>query len=166
MLPLRARVESDVNEEELYIPQSSIITGTSLSDCLVSYPGHSISLCKEAVGLFCSPCQPGKNVCVRVCVYVCACVFECSMDSPEMYEDTDSYLKDIVRWTFYTGDLFIVVKAWVEPATHLGSVGNRKRENQGVIDSRSNTPRFGNQSLSFSLEGLPKNTLWYSNMYA
>ena len=29
------------NKEVLCIPQSLSITGTSLSDCLVSYPGHS-----------------------------------------------------------------------------------------------------------------------------
>ena len=28
------------NKEVLHIPQSSSITGVSLSDCLVSYPGH------------------------------------------------------------------------------------------------------------------------------
>ena len=33
---------SDDNEELLRIPQSSSITGTSLSDCLVSYAGHSL----------------------------------------------------------------------------------------------------------------------------
>ena len=32
---------SNGNEGVLYIPQSSIITGTSSSDCLVLYPGHS-----------------------------------------------------------------------------------------------------------------------------
>ena len=32
---------SDVNEEVLSISQSSSITGTSPSDCLVSYPEHS-----------------------------------------------------------------------------------------------------------------------------
>ena len=32
---------SDDNEGVLHIPQSSSITGTSPSDCLVSYPGHS-----------------------------------------------------------------------------------------------------------------------------
>ena len=31
---------SDGNEEVLCIPQSSRITGTSPSDCFVSYPGH------------------------------------------------------------------------------------------------------------------------------
>ena len=31
---------SNGNEEVHYIPQSSSITGVSLSDCLVSYPGH------------------------------------------------------------------------------------------------------------------------------
>ena len=33
---------SDGNEDVLHIPQSSIITGTSPSDCLVSYPRHSL----------------------------------------------------------------------------------------------------------------------------
>ena len=33
---------SDGNEGVLHIPQSSSITGTSPSDCLVSFPGHSL----------------------------------------------------------------------------------------------------------------------------
>ena len=33
---------SDGNEGVLHIPKSSSITGTSPSDCLVSYPGHSL----------------------------------------------------------------------------------------------------------------------------
>ena len=33
---------SNVNEGVLSIPQSPSITGTSPSDCLVSYPGHSL----------------------------------------------------------------------------------------------------------------------------
>ena len=33
---------SDSSEGELHIPQSSSITGTSPSDCLVSYLGHSL----------------------------------------------------------------------------------------------------------------------------
>ena len=33
---------SDGNEGVLYIPQGYNITGTSPSDCLVSYPGHSL----------------------------------------------------------------------------------------------------------------------------
>ena len=39
---------SDGNEGVLCIPQSSSITGTSPLDCLVSYPGHSLHLCREA----------------------------------------------------------------------------------------------------------------------
>ena len=35
---------SDGNEGVLRIPQSSGITGASPSDCLVSYPGHSLVL--------------------------------------------------------------------------------------------------------------------------
>ena len=41
MLPLQARVDLGVIEMKGYIPQSSSIAGTSPSDCLVSYPGHS-----------------------------------------------------------------------------------------------------------------------------
>ena len=33
---------SSGNEEVLCIPQSPCLTGTSPSDCLVSYPGHSL----------------------------------------------------------------------------------------------------------------------------
>ena len=43
MLTDRARVDLGVMaiERVLCIPESSSITGTSLSDCFVSYPGHS-----------------------------------------------------------------------------------------------------------------------------
>ena len=44
---------NDGNKGVLHIPQSSCIPGTSPSDCLVSYLGHSLEefllLCKEAV---------------------------------------------------------------------------------------------------------------------
>ena len=39
MLPLPDRVDEG---GVLRIPQSSSITGTSLSECFVSYPGHSL----------------------------------------------------------------------------------------------------------------------------
>ena len=47
---------SDGNEGVLRIPQSSSIAGTSPSDCLMSYPGHSLGvgvlpLCRVAVGV-------------------------------------------------------------------------------------------------------------------
>ena len=46
----------DGNKGVLHIFQSSSITGTSLSDCLVSYPGHSLvgvlPLCGGVVGVF------------------------------------------------------------------------------------------------------------------
>ena len=48
---------SDGNEGVLCIPQSANITGTSQSDCLVSYSGHLLGgvspLCREAVGVLC-----------------------------------------------------------------------------------------------------------------
>ena len=57
---------SDGNEFELRIPQSSSITGTSLSDCLVPYPGHSLvgvlSFCRGAIRVFYSPGRLGKNI--------------------------------------------------------------------------------------------------------
>ena len=50
---------SNGNEGVLRIPQSSSIAGTSPSDCLVSYPGHSLGgvlpLCRGAVSVFYSP---------------------------------------------------------------------------------------------------------------
>ena len=57
---------SDCNEGVLHIPQSSSITGTSPSDCLVSYPEHLLSggvlsLCRDAVSVFYSPSQLGNN---------------------------------------------------------------------------------------------------------
>ena len=56
---------SDGNGEVLRISQSSCITGTSPSDCLVSYPGHSLGgglhLCREAVGIFYSTSWMGKG---------------------------------------------------------------------------------------------------------
>ena len=57
---------SNGNEGVLCIPQSSSITGTSPSDCLVSYPGNLLGwggvlpFCKSAVGVFYSPIRLGK----------------------------------------------------------------------------------------------------------
>ena len=55
---------NDGNEEEFHIPQSSCVNGTSPSDCLVSYLGHSLGivpLYKEVVGVF-SGQYPELNV--------------------------------------------------------------------------------------------------------
>ena len=41
-MPDQSGFGSNGNEGVLCIPQSSSITGTSPSDCLVSYPGHSL----------------------------------------------------------------------------------------------------------------------------
>ena len=50
---------SDVNKVKLCIPQSSVITGASISDCLVSNPGNSFEVVlphwKDAVDVFYSP---------------------------------------------------------------------------------------------------------------
>ena len=59
---------SDGNEGVPYIPQSFSIPGTSPSDCLVSYTGHSLAgsypLCRGAVGVLYSPRWQGKEECV------------------------------------------------------------------------------------------------------
>ena len=54
--PGQSGPRSNGNEEVLSILQSSSITGSLPSDCLVSYPGHSLGggflhLCREAVGI-------------------------------------------------------------------------------------------------------------------
>ena len=64
-IPGQSRPGSDGNKGVLCIPQSPSIAGTSPSDCLVSYPGHSLRgrvlpLCKEAVGEFYSPSPQGN----------------------------------------------------------------------------------------------------------
>ena len=41
-IPDQSGPVSDGNEEEIHIPQTSCITGASPSDCLKSYPGHSL----------------------------------------------------------------------------------------------------------------------------
>ena len=64
--PSQSGLGSDGNEGVLRIPQSSSIAGTLPSDCLVSYPGHSLGgvlpLCREAVSVFYSPSQLGNSI--------------------------------------------------------------------------------------------------------
>ena len=61
---------SNDNKGVLCIPQSPRITGTSLSDYLVSYPSHSlggvIPLCRGAVSVFYSPIRLGKSLIEKV----------------------------------------------------------------------------------------------------
>ena len=59
-IPGQSGPGSNGNKGVLCIPQSSSITGTSPSECLVSYPGHSLGggvlpLCRDAVSVFYSP---------------------------------------------------------------------------------------------------------------
>ena len=57
--PGQSRPGSDGNAGVPHIPRNSSVTGTSLSDGLVSYPEHSLEgvfpLCREAVGVFYGP---------------------------------------------------------------------------------------------------------------
>ena len=59
-IPGQSGPGSNGNEGVLCIPQSSSITGTSPSNCLVSYLGHSfgrgvLPVCRGEVGVFYSP---------------------------------------------------------------------------------------------------------------
>ena len=59
------------SEEVSSIPQSSSITRTSPSDCLVSYPGEwggVLHLCREAVSVFYNPSRLDKSQ-IGVIVY-------------------------------------------------------------------------------------------------
>ena len=60
-IPGQSEPGSNGNEGVLHIPLSPSITGTSPSDCLVSYPGHSLGvvlpLCSGTVSVFYSPSQ-------------------------------------------------------------------------------------------------------------
>ena len=58
--PDQSEPGSNGNEGVLCIPQSSSTAGTSPSDCLALYPGHSLGggvlhLCRGAVSVFYSP---------------------------------------------------------------------------------------------------------------
>ena len=63
-IPSQSGPGSNSNERVLRIRQSSNITGTSSSDCLVSYQetpyGEVLPLCKGAIGVFYSPSRLGK----------------------------------------------------------------------------------------------------------
>ena len=65
------------------MPQSSSITGALTSDCLVTYPGHSLGvvllLCREAVSVFYSPSQLGNTVVGNRIVGVLTCALLHSM---------------------------------------------------------------------------------------
>ena len=57
---------SDGNERVLHIPQTSCVTVASPLGYFVSYSGHSyegvLLLCRDAVGVFCSPSRLGYAI--------------------------------------------------------------------------------------------------------
>ena len=60
---------SDDNEGVLRISQSSRITGTSLSDCLESYPGHSLGWGRRSRSIL-QPQPTGQSCRVILCLEV------------------------------------------------------------------------------------------------
>ena len=50
--PSQSELGSDGNKRVVCIPQSSSIIGTSQSDCLVSYPGHSLEAGAEKLSVY------------------------------------------------------------------------------------------------------------------
>ena len=65
----------DGSEGVQRVSQSSSITEVSPSDCLVSYAGYSLwrvlPLCKDTVGVFCSPCRLGHRTLFRRVLPLC-----------------------------------------------------------------------------------------------
>ena len=68
--PRQSGPGSDGNEGELWIPQSSSITGVSPADCVVSYARHSMGgilpICRDAVCIL----QPQLTTLIYKCVFV------------------------------------------------------------------------------------------------
>ena len=89
--PFRARVDNG-NEGVLRIPLSPSIAGTSPLDSLVSYQGYTLSggvlpLCREAVGVFYSPCLWGRRrriILVNLLTFALNIVIKTSFSSPVM----------------------------------------------------------------------------------
>ena len=65
-IPGQSRPGSNGNGAVLCIPKSASLTGSTSSDCLVSYPEHSLGgvlpLCSGAVGVFYSPNRRSKVI--------------------------------------------------------------------------------------------------------
>ena len=75
---------SDGNKGVLHITQSSSITGTSPSDCLMSYPGYPLwegilPFSRGAVGVFYSLSRLDIYIYIYIYIYisVCVCVYMC-----------------------------------------------------------------------------------------
>ena len=84
MTPGQSGSRSDANEGILCIPQSSSITGTSPSDCLVSYPGHPLGVgtypsAEKQLVYSTAPADWARMYALNVCVYIyiCKCVCVC-----------------------------------------------------------------------------------------
>ena len=79
--PGQSGLGSDSNEGVLHIPQSSRITGTSPSDCLVSYirtlVKEVLHFCRDAIGIFCSrgQVQQSRLECNTKTLFVPRCTF-------------------------------------------------------------------------------------------
>ena len=61
------------NKEVLCIPQSSSITGTSPSDCLMSYPGHTLGEfypSAEKQSVYSTALNDWEIVCVGIYIYI------------------------------------------------------------------------------------------------
>ena len=63
-------LRSDGNEGLFHILQNSIISGASISDCLVSYPGHTLKTEMQSVYSTAPAGWTGMFLCVCVYAYV------------------------------------------------------------------------------------------------
>ena len=90
--PGQSEPGSDGSEGVLRIPQSSSITGTSPSDCLVSYAGEVLPLCREAVGGILQ-LQPTGQINIEHYTYIYIYIY-CH---PQAYCFVDSQLFNVAR---------------------------------------------------------------------
>ena len=110
---------SDGNEEVLCIPQSSSIIRPSPSDCLVSYPGHSLG--RKAVGVFFSPSRLGKLVIGLNSLFKDTSILMAYlMPQPSLVKDSNLRLQGwtCLLWchTVYYGGESKIITSWQEAA--------------------------------------------------
>ena len=107
---------NDVNEGVLRIPQSSSISGTSPSDCLVSYPGPSfgvcgVLLCREAAVVLYSPSPLGKLITLLSCFY-CLPVKDRTLNCIRRYSSNSGAMEKV--GPLLRGPLWIIISVTVK----------------------------------------------------
>ena len=129
---------SNGNEGVLHIHQSSCITRTSPSDCLVSYPGHSrgggvLLLCRGAIGVFYGPGRQGSyalwNLSLLHLVYL-------YISWGHRWKSKDEFISDIVQWSLTHGCASVGRPARTYLYQLCADTGHRLKDLPGAINDR------------------------------